>query len=214
MLRLLPLDYHQGVLISGYSQERGHQVSQMRLVYQNAHDVVIWFGESSDQIDSLFDWMNRLDHHILNIPRPYTISTWQDGWAWTIWQSGEACPTAGIAHALQNLLRRQWFSRIWVLQEAAAAKSATITCGRNRVHSRTFVLVPLVLKINCSEAEQARLDLMPGLLRDPCGWTLSSYNQDLGTLLRKFGHSNASDSRDIIYALIGLCEDTYTSDFL
>lgn len=197
------------------SQERGHQVSQMRLVYQNAHDVIIWFGESSDHIDSLFDWMNRLDNHILNIPRSlYTVSTWQSGWTWLVWRSIEACPTADIAQALQTLLRRDWFSRIWVIQEAAAAKSATITCGRNRVHSRTFALMPAVLEINCSEPEQARLDLMPGLLRDQRSWTSSSYSEDLGTLLRKFGHSNATDSRDIIYALIGLCEDAYTSDIL
>lgn len=42
----------------------------MRLVYQNARDVIIWFGPSSDHIDSLFDWMNRLDRHI---PRYLTV---------------------------------------------------------------------------------------------------------------------------------------------
>lgn len=186
----------------------------MRLVYQNAHDVIIWFGASSDQIDSLFDWMNLLDHHILNVPRPYTTSAWHNGWTCTVWNSGKACPMADIAQGLTQLLQRQWFSRIWVLQEAAAARSATIACGRNRVHSRTFVLMPLVLDMECRESEQARLDLMPGLFRDTLGWTSFSYERDLGMLLRKFGRSEASDPRDIVYALIGLCEDAYTSDIL
>lgn len=186
----------------------------MRLVYQNAHDVIIWFGASSDHIDSLFDWMNLLDHHILNIPRPYTKSTWHNGWAFTVWHSGKVCPTSEITQGLTQLLQRQWFSRIWVLQEAAAARSATIACGRNRVHSRTFVLMPLVLDMECRESEQARLDLLPGLLRDTLGWTSVSYDRDLGMLLRKFGRSEASDPRDIVYALLGLCEDAYTSDIL
>lgn len=198
----------------------------MRLVYQNAHDVIIWFGASSTHIDSLFEWMNRLDQHILNIPRPYTMSTWQNGWAWIVWHSNRTCPLAEITHALTRILGRQWFSRIWVLQEAAAAKSATIACGRNRVHSRTFVLMPLILNVKCREGQQARLELMPGILRGTwdCFKHLdriqseptpeSSYDRDLGLLLRKFGRSHASDPRDIIYALIGLCEDAYTSHIL
>lgn len=199
----------------------------MRLVYQNARDVIIWFGTSSDHIDSLFDWMNRLDRHILNIPRPHTMSAWKNGWDWIVWDSDKECPTVEITHAFIQLLKRQWFSRIWVLQEAAAARSATIACGRNRVHSRTFVLMPLVLNVKCGEGEQARLDLMPGLLRDTWGLVKrldraqsepspnsGCYDRDLGMLLRKFGRSKASDPRDIIYALIGLSEDAYTSDIL
>lgn len=179
-------------------------------MYQNAHDVIVWFGASSDEIDSLFKWMNLLDQHILNIPRPYTTSTWHNGWTWTVWNSGNVCLTAEIAQGLTQLLQRQWFSRIWMLQEAAAARSATIACGRNR----SFVLMPLVLDIECTESEQARMDLMPGLLRDTLGWTSFSNDRDLGMLLRKFGRSEASDPRDIVYVLIGLCEDAYTSDIL
>lgn len=86
--------------------------------------------------------------------------------------------------------------------------------------------MPLILNVKCSEGEQARLDLMPGLLRDKWGFSKhfnsvksgpspnSGYDQDLGILLRKFGRSKASDPRDIIYALLGLCEDAYTSDIL
>lgn len=67
---------------------------------------------------------------------------------------------------------------------------------------------------------------MPGILRGTWGCfkhldriqseptSESSYDRDLGLLLRKFGRSNASDPRDIIYALIGLCEDAYNSHIL
>lgn len=194
-------------------QERGHQVGQMRLVYQNAQRVVVWLGASNGQIDCLFDWMSTLDQHVLGIARPHTITTWENQWLWVTWHIRGHFPPDEIREALASLLQREWFSRIWVLQEAALAKSAIITCGRNEVHSRAFVVMPSLLSIDCSEGEQSRLDILPGLFRAKSWWAVDS-SRDLSTLLRKFGRSKASDPRDIIYALLGLSKDAHSSQFL
>lgn len=118
-----------------------------------------------------------------------------------------------MREALIDLLQREWFSRIWVLQEAALSKSAMITCGWNEVHSRTFVVMPSLLSINCDEGQQSRLDILPGVLRAKSWWNSGS-SKSLLTLLQKFGRSKASDRRDIIYALLGLSGDAHSSEFL
>lgn len=185
----------------------------MRLVYQNAQRVVVYLGASNPQIDCLFDWMIALDSQLLAIPRPHTISTWENQWFWIIWHLRGHRPPDEIRAALSELLQREWFSRIWVLQEAALARSAIITCGLNEVNSRVFVVMPSLLNIKCGEAEQSRLDILPGLLRANSWWGGGS-NQDLSTLIQKFGRSEASDPRDIIFALLGLSGDTHSSELL
>ncbi|RYP16106.1 hypothetical protein DL765_005307 [Monosporascus sp. GIB2] len=40
-------------------KERGHQVGQMRSIYQNAEQVIIWLGSSSNEIDLLMDLANQ-----------------------------------------------------------------------------------------------------------------------------------------------------------
>lgn len=157
--------------------------------------------------------MVALDQQVLMLPRPHTMSTWENQWLWTIWNVRGKYPPNEVRDALIELLRREWFLRVWVLQEAALAKSATITCGRNEVNSRAFVVLPSLLSVNCTEVQQSRLDILPGLLRVKSWWGGSS-SKSLITLIQKFGKSEASDPRDVIYALLGLSGDTHSSDFL
>lgn len=191
---------------SVYEQERGHQVGQMRRVYQNAQRVIIWLGASDCEIDSLFDFMTSLDQQVLARSRPHAISTWEHAW-WCSVQPGRT------KQALRGLLQRDWFSRIWVLQEAALAKSAIVTCGWKEVNSRVFVMMPLLLNVEFGKGEQARLDILPGLLRAESWWAGNS-SRDLLTLLQKFGRSKTSDDRDIVYALLGLSGDAHSSKIL
>lgn len=91
------------------------------------------------------------------------------------------------------------------------ARSAVVACGRNSVNSRTFVAMPTILEIKCSENEQSRLEVMPGPFRSNAeSWWLGPSSQDLETLLQRFGTSRATDPHDIIYALLGLSTDAST----
>lgn len=185
----------------------------MRLIYQNAQRVIVWLGLSNSQIDCLFDWMAALDQQVLTVPRPHTMNTWENEWLWVTWNLRGKYPPDDIGEALIELLRHEWFLRVWVLQEAALAKSAIITCGRNEVNSRAFVVMPSLLSVQCGGIQQSRLDILPGLLRAKSWWGESS-DKSLIKLIQKFGKSEASDPRDIIYALLGLSADTHSSEVL
>lgn len=73
--------------------------------------------------------------------------------------------------------------------------------------------MPSLLGIKCQDHQQARLEIMPGPFRDGLR-SSRAFDHDLKTLLQKFGRSEASDPRDIIYALLGLCSDCRQSDIL
>lgn len=181
----------------------------MRLVHETAERVIIWLGASNYGIDCLFNWMVALDQQMLAKPHPHTISTWEYT-ARCMTENHKQTAPDKIRGALNSLLQRNWFSRIWVLQEAAVAKSALIACGWKEVNSRTFAVMPTLLNIDCGAGVQARFDILPGLLRAQSRWLESS----LLTLLQNFGRSKATDPRDIVYALLGLSRDTTSSDLL
>ncbi|KAG8158038.1 hypothetical protein KVR01_012310 [Diaporthe batatas] len=185
----------------------------MGLVYQAAQRVIIWLGASNKDIDELFHWMIALDQQMLPVAKPHTITKWEIQWELALWTLPGRTLPEDISGAFAELLERDWFSRIWVLQEAALAKSAMIKCGLKEINSRTFVVMPLLLKIRCPHGVQARLDIMPGLLRAESWWGERS-GRDLLTLLRKFGGSKATEPRDIVYALLGLSADAHSSELL
>lgn len=150
---------------------------------------------------------------MLEVESSNEMEMWKYEWVFLGKECGTEFPSPIIKEGLQNLLRREWFSRIWVIQEAALAKAAIISSGRNNINSQTFSVMPKLLRISCNENVQSRLEVMPGLLRKISWWS-GPESQELDILLKKFGKSKAKDPRDIIYALLGLSEDAYTSDIL
>lgn len=105
------------------NKEKGHQVGQMRLVYERAEEVIIWLGENDANIESLFEWAWKLDKAVGKLrKRTTTYQVWK-----TLWDEKEKerlRVDAGFgisfaerrSSALRNLLGRPWFKRVWVIQ--------------------------------------------------------------------------------------------------
>lgn len=186
----------------------------MRAIYSKAEEVIIWLGPSSDNIDLLMGLMNRVHSNAMVATQSWAESPerWQVGWP--ILQHR----LRGIHHteidtrvgdAFQELFQKPWFLRVWVIQEVASARAASIMCGSNTISTRTFTQIPPLLGMETSAHTQAVLDVMPGYLRKSTWW---SHKQDLATLLQKFQHSKAGDPRDKIYALLGISSDACSNE--
>ena len=175
-------------------QERGRQVQQMSLIYQKAERVVIWLGQGTKETDLVMDSMKQL-HDIL-IKK-------EGGCRQLARFLMSACPP-GCYEGMELILSRPWFRRIWILQEIANARVATVLCGKKSISASTFAQVPGLLGLQPDPHCQAVLDIMPGVSRQTSWW---KDRRDLYTLLRKFQKSKATDERDIVYALLGISSD-------
>jgi ankyrin repeat protein len=197
-------------------KERGHQVRQMADIYKKAEGVVIWLGNSTDEIDLLMKSMKRLQEESYNHPChdwKHSDPRWMELWSITQRASSGAHQhiTDGQREGLELLLERSWFKRIWILQEVVNAKTAVVVCGTKSVSARIFALTPSLIGVKPKPHCQAVLDIFPGPSRNYSWW---SEKQDLHTLLLKFGNSEATDPRDIIYALLGLSSDACDTNLL
>jgi hypothetical protein len=136
----------------------------------------------------------------------------QDLAQWTtFWLLVPQDPGFELRKGLDLLLRRPWFRRVWILQEIANAKNASVWCGTKSVRARTFALAPSLIGIKPERHCQAVLDIMPGHLREESWW---SESRDLYNLLLKFRESRASDPRDKVFALLGISSDARDIDSL
>ncbi|ROV96325.1 hypothetical protein VMCG_07664 [Cytospora schulzeri] len=180
--------------------ERGHQVGQMRLVYENAERVLIWLGTGDFGTSDLFNYFKDIDDQELR-----ALKTAHS-------EAQSFKPSSKLYSELQRifsrLLARPWFRRVWILQEVATARSATVMCGHNTMSTRIFALIPTYIGLYAPRHCQAVLNIMPGHTRRWSGW---GEKRDLHTLLRKFAASEATDERDRIFALLGISSDTYNS---
>lgn len=182
------------------NKERGHQVNLMSTIYKNAERVLVWLGRGTDDTDALLSFMQQ--RHITATHGGDTLAAIQLSTRQT--------------RALGVLLRRPWFSRIWILQEIGNARTAMIVCGWASAPAKMFAKVaqPVVqahpqdcageLSFDC----QPVLDLMPGQS------FRTTDKPPLSELLLKFRASQATEERDRIYALMSLSSDANNSEVL
>ncbi|EAA29804.3 HET-domain-containing protein [Neurospora crassa] len=195
-------------------KEKGHQVGQMRLIYECAQRVVVWLGPSNLEIDFLMNTTVRWDYQTRQQPGAQHKQSWID--SWTRFTADETDlykeeVAARRRNALKEILDRPWFRRVWILQEVASTNKAMILCGSKAMSSQGFGLLPFLLGFEPHSHIEAVLDILPGFRRKESWW---GEKQTLETLLLKFGTSKASDHRDNIYALLGIASDVRASNAL
>jgi ankyrin repeat protein len=194
-------------------QERGHQVQQMGSIYKGAERVVIWLGKATFWTDIAFEYMQALEQqavgHAYNTWRS-SDERWQLLWSNVLLLLSKR-PKDAQRLGFEDLLRRSWFTRVWILQEVANARSAIIICGTGCVSPRIFAVTLTLVAVTPNVHCQAVLDIMPGFSRRYSWW---AENRDLRTLLSKFKKSQASDPRDNIYALLGISTDNWQNSIL
>jgi ankyrin repeat protein len=185
-------------------RERGHQVQQMRDIYSQAEEVVIWLGHATNQTNCLMESLRRLEEYAtMHEHRSWDLKQWI-----TFWELVPRDPIHKLSEGLDLLLRRPWFRRVWILQEVAKANRASVWCGTKSVTAHTFTLAPPLIGVKPERHCQAVLDIMPGRLREKSWW---KENRDLYNLLLKFGESEANDPRDRVYALLGISSDAWNT---
>lgn len=83
----------------------------MREIYESASQVLVWFGEAgvygSDGMKELASLL------IAKPPHPTALYIF----------------TEGFSQSFRDILTRPWWSRVWVIQEAAVARRLTLLCG-------------------------------------------------------------------------------------
>ncbi|KAI1501906.1 ankyrin repeat-containing domain protein [Biscogniauxia marginata] len=181
----------------------------MTKIYGGAERVLFYLGRLTDSTRAVMATLEELQKRVRDISaiRERDDIRWDNAWGITqsVFQASDPNWTIRQRQGLMDLLQRSWFRRVWILQEVASARKALVYCGTKWVPARIFAVYPRLIGVEPSPHCQAVLYLMPGFSTR----TLSSARgRDLYSLLMRFSGSEASDDRDKVYALLGLCTHT------
>jgi hypothetical protein len=179
-------------------KERNHQVGMMRQIYSNAQSVSVWLGEADNSCysDVAMDY--------LAARKTFANNNLKPGRFWNQRQ----------AKGVLALGERNYWRRIWIVQELMLAKEATIYCGSKDVSWQKFEDLVNNLQAISDRGRDKHTLCVSSILDSPAiviAKAKSEWDgnpQPLTTLLQLYHKHQATDIRDKIYALHGLAEDS------
>lgn len=133
--------------------------------------------------------------------------------------------------ALSSLMRRPWFSRRWIVQEIALAKTATLHCGESRVSWRDFA--DAISLFNSKSSEIRQLFRKSAIFKNPLDYlgditelgairlvhacdnifrksddgAIMEHMLSLEALMSSLSAFEATDPHDTVYAVLWLAHD-------
>jgi|SRR5690242_18061478 len=188
--------------------EKTMQVRQMGSIYEKASSVLIWLGLTRSEDDQLSDGHLQEDHFSRFLDTRWAQKNQMEYWElrWANWPHERN----EVRESLQNLLRHDWFDRVWIVQEVARSQSAFIHRGKQCVPAGIFAQLPQLLGVEPEPHCQQILNIMPRI-RDvdvsqsrDCDTSRVWVPRQLRDLLHDFQESKSSREEDKIYALLGL----------
>jgi hypothetical protein len=196
----------------GDVDERTRQVQYMRLVYKNAACALVWVGVKTPGVEDAFDMARRLreiKERQKSSQAPLdkdTLVRLRDNYLHDM--------APGSLARLNELYHRPYFKRVWCVQEVVAAPAALLKCEELEIPLthvlEHMVLVrqmdsgveensPLVLWYRIWDSKQPSPSLSRGRVEGSLGSML--------VLLDSMRSFQATDVRDKIFALQGICDE-------
>lgn len=217
--------------------ERKQQVHIIYRIFSKAEKVIAYLGDEADGSERLPNLLKRINDAHFEDAEDQTdsgklfIRPWVEG----DWVRLGLPPSEDEAWlSLEKFISRPWFVRVWIMQEALAAKELFIICGQWLAPARyIFRVVKIALARRlpftgkwsqsggvyqqpaACGVRQFHLLLELGL----CGiiggdTTLHSASWSLIDILERSRHASSTDPRDRVFALLNLSKDDPPLDLL
>jgi hypothetical protein len=183
--------------------EKSHQVQRMGSIYRGAYRVVAWLGPGTESSGHALGILKYLGRHIEFVKGGRCRSP--DATAEEDFSSPEAnipLSPEDLQH-LDRFSSREWFTRLWTLQEIQLANTRAIfQCGDETIPLFLLRRAAKILQINLALPATADMILM--------GVAVESV-QDIPFYVLARGIRDCADPRDQVYGLLGLLPPLFAS---
>ncbi len=191
-------------------KEKNHQVAKMKRIYEQATEVVVWLGTSYDDSDLAIKLVKELYDYRESVRR--------------VTQRFSIPGIRSALQALRRLFDREYWWRIWIVQEVTVAQRIVFYCGDLFIDAESLCSVQQLF-FRLSRSYGSTRDLLGRALRGDqiCRnrllfdgveginrWKqiLLSTKPRLYTCVIHHSFRDSSDPRDMIYALAALANET------
>ncbi|KEF57896.1 uncharacterized protein A1O9_05817 [Exophiala aquamarina CBS 119918] len=179
----------------GNAIEKSKEVTRMFAIYRIAREVVVWLGqyEISGLIEDEVKYLHNLVEHTKDP-------------AGSIKNRGHAEPNDLALAGLERMLKQPYWSRVWIIQEIAAARRTRIFWGPYSFELRP---VELLVRDHGQEIEEGSAG-KPPLAQQVLSVRAACRAQQKPRLMEILELTSASETsvlRDKVYGLLGLASD-------
>jgi hypothetical protein len=193
--------------------EKSEQVKRMTKIYENAQQVVIWLGPPDDSSDLAFDLLEKVSELVKSRPQVWEATDQLELRKSSAWRDLTAEVTSEPFDrrswkALESLLERDWWNRVWVVQESTTRVLTGFCCGTRHIWW-SDISTAILLQYIQNETERKDLQAVQvwkfqplrdfHLRRIQGGEMLK-----LLILLDDLRYFEASNLKDKVYAVIGI----------
>ena len=179
-------------------KERNHQVRVMASIYAGAREVMAWLGPSTSKSKWLFDFLGD-QRETAQVEAAFSESNLRTR------ASVDFSVKLQFAH--DDLLRRPYWTRMWVAQEVTLARQVWFYDGTKRLGPERLALFFGAVKNFRGESYVPwKIDEQITRLLRGCTSHGSQRIWKFEEALAEFGGSDCEDRRDRIYALLGLAD--------
>lgn len=206
----------------GDNEEKTKQVELMGEIYQSASRVIAWLGLADDKTQSTFEFLRSLYHSARNNYIREMARNKELGAPDAPFDNKKLLEELLNEYStflpqwkdVQSFLEKEWFSRIWIVQEIVLAKQVLIQCSDFTLPWAVMTLLgPLMTErpkndlVPIGDAADFMLELVRARSGHYVDQESASYFLSLIALLRDMRPRSATDPRDKIFALLNVTVD-------
>ncbi|KAM7192098.1 Heterokaryon incompatibility protein (HET) domain containing protein [Rhypophila sp. PSN 637] len=179
--------------------ERNTQVLRMTDVFRLARRVIVWLGPSSSDSCHALDTLSHLGKHFASTWRHMIVRS-PDGSERPPWDHKTHLPYDNDTWAaVDQLVRRPWFSRVWVVQEVQLASEALVYCGKDTIPWDWLCQACIFIAHNYYQPlATPDLELVYGIGERACGIRSSRETACIAT------RRMCTNPRDLVYGMLGI----------
>jgi hypothetical protein len=208
----------------------------MASIYAQAIATTIWLGPDSDDshlaVQTIKDYSLRWMERTLRRGNPLAEDKNANSSPLLTWGEYVDSGIMERLEAIKNLMHRLWWTRVWVVQEAALAHIVVLYCGKSSpitweqlLHTSQFLLESDT-KLDFSRGDDQKLEKIAAYALLNTRFALIDIFASIGSILEKFSTDRqlslgealvltrklqATDPRDKVYAVLGLVGSVYTA---
>ncbi|KAF2814105.1 HET-domain-containing protein [Mytilinidion resinicola] len=198
--------------------EKNRQVSQMKEIYEEAQRVIAWLGPAADGSDLVMFWIRKMSN--AEGSRSVTIDILN--------HHEKPENLAAMTEAFDKFCQRDYWQRLWIIQEFTVAQQLFIACGGALIAFDELVGALDFLKLPKWVVEQpdmvnayksTSLTFVRGVVTRRMRYQLRSGHQ-LDSLFQvvveslvmgiDYSHRETSYPRDRIFSVLGLAGDAFS----
>ncbi|ESZ95461.1 hypothetical protein SBOR_4115 [Sclerotinia borealis F-4128] len=194
--------------------ERNVQVAMMRRIYETADKTIGWLGPGDDEGERAMRFLKVLTNHKKRLDLLYRRRLAGEK-GLKVEDLGKDLSDRSKWAALESLLLRPWWTRVWSLQEYIVPRKFVFHCGKEKI-SRKKLTQAMSAISQCRRIDETLLAhtafQAPWIRGRVLRWYRKGLPIKLIGLMGYISDYQASDPRDRIYSVLGLAADRFLAD--